>query len=280
MNKQRIVNIRSSNGFSPGDPWRDGAAALVGNTLLTDIDDLTVPEKVELVLSEPNFGVVVDNKYDVPFEEILKKVTGSSRTQLATRAAEIGLASYKGESTKFNPWFKGLKTWNGTEVTIPALTFEFAMGQFGLWNAKSEVFAPILGLLALGLPERQNVLTADGSFISTASLISMYIENSAGFISNYVAGNTDGEGLLGNISTILRETLSETKTRYYHVDVGASFTLQYCIIQGVTVRLSSEVDQYGYPIKGTATISLVGTLPPAVDSVYNLGALRFGPRGV
>lgn len=280
MNERRIVEIRSSDGFTSLNPWREGAKNLVEKTILTNVSDLTIPDEVQLVLSQDQFNVSVENSFDQPFEEILKKITGSSIGSLATDAASLGLASYRGENTKFNPWFKNLKSWSGSRVSINSLSFEFAMGQFGLWNAKYEVFAPILGLLSLALPQKQDILTSDGSFISTAALIGRYVEEAGNFIRNYAENNTDGEGLLGNISNHLENVLQEGGTRYYHVNIGDSFTLQYCIFSAATVNLSTEVDEEGYPVRGTVNVSLEGTVPPALQTTNNLSALRFGPRGV
>ena len=58
-------------------------------------------------------------------------------------------------------WWKNLKGWTGTDPISIQLTFDFAMGQYGLWNAKKEVVLPMLNLIAMFCPS----LIADGSMI-------------------------------------------------------------------------------------------------------------------
>ena len=58
-------------------------------------------------------------------------------------------------------WWKNLKGWTGTDPISIQLTFDFTMGQYGLWNAKKEVVIPMLNLIAMFCPS----LIADGSMI-------------------------------------------------------------------------------------------------------------------
>ena len=58
-------------------------------------------------------------------------------------------------------WWKNLQGWTGTDPISIQLTFDFAMGQYGLWNAKKEVVLPMLNLIAMFCPS----LIADGSMI-------------------------------------------------------------------------------------------------------------------
>ena len=58
-------------------------------------------------------------------------------------------------------WWKNLKGWTGTDPISMQLTFDFTMGQYGLWNAKKEVVIPMLNLIAMFCPS----LIADGSMI-------------------------------------------------------------------------------------------------------------------
>ena len=58
-------------------------------------------------------------------------------------------------------WWKNLEGWTGTDPISIQLTFDFAMGQYGLWNAKKEVVLPMLNLIAMFCPS----LIADGSMI-------------------------------------------------------------------------------------------------------------------
>ena len=58
-------------------------------------------------------------------------------------------------------WWKNLEGWTGSDPISIQLTFDFAIGQYGLWNAKKEVVIPMLNLIAMFCP----TLIADGSMI-------------------------------------------------------------------------------------------------------------------
>lgn len=58
-------------------------------------------------------------------------------------------------------WWKNLEGWTGSDPISIQLTFDFAIGQYGLWNAKKEVVIPMLNLIAMFCPS----LIADGSMI-------------------------------------------------------------------------------------------------------------------
>ena len=62
-------------------------------------------------------------------------------------------------------WWKNLQGWTGTDPISIQLTFDFAMGQYGLWNAKKEVVLPMLNLIAMFCPS----LIADGSMIGSTA---------------------------------------------------------------------------------------------------------------
>jgi|LSQX01.3.fsa_nt_gb hypothetical protein len=311
MNSHRIVRIRRAETGDSGDPWRQGAQDLVNKTLLSGsnltANDLRIPEEVELVLSSNEFSLTASSTFSEPLKDISKAATnflsgtagtlfGNYSTQaFATRealekvsqalagAGNIYSAAESlrtNKNLKINPWYENIKTWEGSQVTLPPLTFEFAMGQFGLWNAKKEVFAPVLGLLSLGLPTEQRIITADGAFITTSALMGKYIK-SAGEAFKGNLFNEDGSlsgNYFSNVSAVLNNTIHEKNSRYYHVSIGDATTLQYCVVTSVAVVISTEVDQHGYPIKAVATLTLQGTVPPAVQSTQALNGLRFGVR--
>lgn len=93
-------------------------------------------------------------------------------------------------------WWKNLKGWTGTDPISIQLTFDFAMGQYGLWNAKKEVVLPMLNLIAMFCP----ALIADGSMIGPTatpsgmlySVISDTILDATDVIEDLAKGNTKG----------------------------------------------------------------------------------------
>ena len=86
------------------------------------------------------------------FEDILNGVAMAS----AATGSNKSLYNYSTQT-----WWKSLKGWTGSDPVSVQFTFDFALGQYGLWNAKKEVVIPMLNLIAMFCPS----LIADGSMI-------------------------------------------------------------------------------------------------------------------
>ena len=86
------------------------------------------------------------------FEDILNGVAMAS----ATTGSNKSLYNYSTQT-----WWKNLEGWTGSDPVSFQFTFDFALGQYGLWNAKKEVVIPMLNLIAMFCPS----LIADGSMI-------------------------------------------------------------------------------------------------------------------
>ena len=103
-------------------------------------------------------------------------------------------------------WWKNLEGWTGTDPVSIQFTFDFALGQYGLWNAKKEVVIPMLNLIAMFCP----ALIADGSMIGpTATPTGMLYS----VISEELSLGADQiEGLLGDTEGI--KNLAESVTGF------------------------------------------------------------------
>ena len=86
------------------------------------------------------------------FEDILNGVAMAS----AATGSNKSLYNYSTQT-----WWKNLEGWTGSDPVSFQFTFDFALGQYGLWNAKKEVVIPMLNLIAMFCPS----LIADGSMI-------------------------------------------------------------------------------------------------------------------
>ena len=86
------------------------------------------------------------------FEDILNGVAMAS----AATGSNKSLYNYSTQT-----WWKNLKGWTRSDPVSVQFTFDFALGQYGLWNAKKEVVIPMLNLIAMFCPS----LIADGSMI-------------------------------------------------------------------------------------------------------------------
>ena len=86
------------------------------------------------------------------FKDILNGVAMAS----AATGSNKSLYNYSTQT-----WWKNLEGWTGSDPVSFQFTFDFALGQYGLWNAKKEVVIPMLNLIAMFCPS----LIADGSMI-------------------------------------------------------------------------------------------------------------------
>lgn len=86
------------------------------------------------------------------FEDILNGVAMAT----AATGSNKSLYNYSTQT-----WWKNLEGWTGSDPVSFQFTFDFALGQYGLWNAKKEVIIPMLNLIAMFCPS----LIADGSMI-------------------------------------------------------------------------------------------------------------------
>lgn len=98
-------------------------------------------------LSKDKTGGVISG-----FKDVLDGVAMAS----AATGSNKSLYNYSTQT-----WWKNLEGWTGSDPVSVQFTFDFALGQYGLWNAKKEVVIPMLNLIAMFCPS----LIADGSMI-------------------------------------------------------------------------------------------------------------------
>lgn len=138
-------------------------------------ETFNVDPEVQLIASQDWRLNAIGNKYEKVTEanSLVKQLTsGSSTTGKVLSGFEgilngVAMASAATGSNKslYNystqTWWKNLEGWTGSDPISVQFTFDFAMGQYGLWNAKKEVVIPMLNLIAMFCPS----LIADGSMI-------------------------------------------------------------------------------------------------------------------
>lgn len=210
-----------------------------------------------------------------------------------TAAGTYGALS--GDSGVYNqwyPWVSLIKTWNmenlkGLEFTV---TFNFSMGQYGLWNAKKEVVLPILNLVAPAIPRMLNSWSAQGPFQSTLQMLSnlvLGVVESTGNTIDYIKEN-GVDGIVDKLTTADFTSLGSALQDFimkssgylnytYDVKFGDFIELSNCLIERAQAEWSSETDQYGYPIKGKAILNLSTITPLTLQqSSADIRAIRFG----
>ena len=219
-------------------------------------------------------------------------------------------------------WWKNLEGWTGSDPISIQLTFDFAIGQYGLWNAKKEVVIPMLNLIAMFCP----TLIADGSMIgptatptgmlysAIADTIAPIAEELEGIVTSkdteavtnfadsvkswiggtFKSGASEGSNkftevangiasLLGGITSeavglISNKLLAVLKDSTYNIQIGNFMSISNCICKGInSIVFSNKVDENGYPISGSLSLSLKGVIPPTFSGTrQDLVTLRFG----
>ena len=184
---------------------------------------LNVDPEVELVVSHDWRMSTISNKYEkvtTANSLVSKFLSGGSPSgdaisgvkDILNTAAMISAATGSNNSLynySTQTWWKNLEGWTGTDPVSIQFTFDFALGQYGLWNAKKEVVIPMLNLIAMFCPS----LIADGSMIGPTatptgmlySVISDALAPVADQIEGLLEGDTEGiknlaESVMGFIS--------------------------------------------------------------------------------
>lgn len=310
----------------------DEGGSSLGVESLGEVFD--VDPEVHLIAKQDWRLNTIGNEYDKVMEsnDLVKQLTSGTPGKVLSGFKDIlngvAMASAATGSNKslYNystqTWWKNLEGWTGSDPISIQLTFDFAIGQYGLWNAKKEVVIPMLNLIAMFCP----TLIADGSMIgptatptgmlysAIADTIAPVAEELEGIITNkdteavtnfvdsaksWIGGTFKsgaGEGgnkftevangiasLLGGITSeavglISDKLLAVLKDSTYNIQIGNFMSISNCICTGInSIVFSNKVDENGYPISGSLSLSLKGVIPPTFSGTrQDLVTLRFG----
>lgn len=247
------------------------------------------------------------------FEDILNGVAMAT----AATGSNKSLYNYSTQT-----WWKNLEGWTGSDPVSFQFTFDFALGQYGLWNAKKEVVIPMLNLIAMFCPS----LIADGSMIGPTATptgmlynviagtlmpvvdqiegiitskdteaVTNFVDSAKSWIGDTFKSGASGGGnkftevtngiasLLGGITSeavgqISNKLLAVLKDSTYNIQIGNFMSISNCICTGISsIVFSNKVDENGYPISGSLSLSLKGVIPPTFSGTrQDLVTLRFG----
>ena len=309
----------------------EGGASL-GVESLGEVFD--VDPEVHLIAKQDWRLNTIGNEYDKVMEsnDLVKQLTSGTPGKVLSGFKDVldgvAMASAATGSNKslYNystqAWWKNLEGWTGSDPISIQLTFDFAIGQYGLWNAKKEVVIPMLNLIAMFCP----TLIADGSMIgptatptgmlysAIADTIAPIAEELEGIITSedteavtnfedsvkswiggtFKSGASEGSNkftevangiasLLGGITSeavglISDKLLAVLKDSTYNIQIGNFMSISNCICTGInSIVFSNKVDENGYPISGSLSLSLKGVIPPTFSGTrQDLVTLRFG----
>ena len=293
-----------------------------------------VDPEVHLIAKQDWRLNTIGNEYDKVMEsnDLVKQLTSGTPGKVLSGFKDVldgvAMASAATGSNKslYNystqAWWKNLEGWTGSDPISIQLTFDFAIGQYGLWNAKKEVVIPMLNLIAMFCP----TLIADGSMIgptatptgmlysAIADTIAPIAEELEGIVTSkdteavtnfadsvkswiggtFKSGASEGSNkftevangiasLLGGITSeavglISNKLLAVLKDSTYNIQIGNFMSISNCICTGInSIVFSNKVDENGYPISGSLSLSLKGVIPPTFSGTrQDLVTLRFG----
>ena len=319
-NSNRIIDISLRGGTGNDKDWRYALSRLnpTSNSILNTslLNDCNVDGRVYLLMTSPPKTMKTVNRIKEPVQELLKGNSNTTVGKIASAAATVfnainaSVIDEGGTASTWQPWMTGVKAWDGSKGGFSFdYEFSFAMGQYGLWNAKEEVVLPILNLIAPALPRSMSNFSMDGPFPTAMQLLSLLVQNFLsdtyskegnsnflGYFENTVdrlktnikedgifkgvatTAVTEINDVLEDLSNILNDVIQESYKGYtYDVKFGNFVTFNNMIITNGETSFSNEVDQFGYPIAGSVKLTFEGLVPLALNySDSSLVAIKYG----
>lgn len=219
------------------------------NAIGNEYEKVTEANKVvsKFLSSKSTTGKVLSG-----FEGILNGVAMAS----AATGSNKSLYNYSTQT-----WWKNLEGWTGSDPISVQFTFDFAMGQYGLWNAKKEVVIPMLNLIAMFCPS----LIADGSMIGpTATPTGMLYSVIAGTLMPVV---DQLEGIISSKDTSVVTNFIESATSWmkgtYDSGAGEGDNKTTSVANGIASVLGGLTSE----AVGLISDKLLAVLK---DSTYNI----------
>ena len=284
-------NVNNSNGDSNRQSMFEGLSTKA-------FDYLTVPQDVCLVVdSFPAFDGQLAGRLNSPLGQLLQKAGGKAKIAMdVVNGVSAAVSLFKGDqgssgtANMFAPYLINVPAYNveATQGLTWKSTFKFALGQYGLWNAKNEVVLPVLNLLAPSLLRYIDPAMQQGPFPTVFDLAAKLLlqiwnnitgdaEDSATF--SDVWKSTDGDSFLTRLATTIEHIILTAYSGFmYKVQYGRFLRFNNVMIVDAKVTWgSNEVDQYGYPVAASVDLSFKTIAPPSLtSSSYNNMAVRFG----
>ena len=319
-NSNRIIDISWRGGTGNDKDWRYALSRLnpTSNSILNTslLNDCNVDGRVYLLMTSPPKTMKTVNRIKEPVQELLKGNSNTTVGKIASAATTVfnavnaSVIDEGGTASTWQPWMTGVKAWDGSKGGFSFdYEFSFAMGQYGLWNAKEEVVKPILNLIAPALPRSMDNFSMNGPFPTAMQLLSLLVQNFLsdtyskegnsnflGYFENTVdrlktnikedgifkgvatTAVTEINDVLEDLSNILNDVIQESYKGYtYDVKFGNFVTFNNMIITNGETSFSNEVDQFGYPIAGSVKLTFEGLVPLALNySDSSLVAIKYG----
>ena len=278
-NFNRIMHSTETNIWNP----------IVGG----DIDKWTVNENIDLLIPDriPSLSTGSSNNFDdkaiegllKKFSDWMTKVAGTvllpaslstlskSSTFLTLANAFMSLDASKESGYLLDPWWSRIPTYTKSPSPLEfTCQFNFSLGQYRLWNALEEVVKPILNLAA---PSMVRLINGAGFYTPFPTIEKLAINVIGQSFENILGGNEasqdDAEATSGAMEIM--------KPATYNIKFGNALYFPNVIMKvAEDIKLSSEVDQHGYPVQGSITLLFSCLTPMSLTAVRpDLMATRF-----
>ena len=200
--------------------------------------------------------------------DILNPGTKEKAEAITSTVLNLGEAIYEGTSGNiFNPWWTSIPALGSGVVKRPefSISFDFAMGQFGLWSGLEEVVKPIINLSAPVLLRKLSDFTYKPPFPSTSMLVKKALSS--------IMDACKDE----NTSKITSTLLNIYNDYTYTIVFGKFAVYSNMILKGATSTFSHKVDDEGYPISGRVELKFKSLIPYTAGSDdSSLLSVRYG----
>lgn len=251
-----------------------------GSSILSDVDSnvklpLTYIPGIDASYEpeEPLQNLVSDVKSGVSkvvgqVSNVLLPGSKEIAENITSTALNLGEAIYEGASGNiFNPWWTSIPALGSGVVKRPefSISFDFAMGQFGLWSGLEEVVKPIINLSAPVLLRKLSDFTYTPPFPSAAMLVKKAL-------------STIMDACKDENSTTIASTIANIYKDYTYTIVFGKFAVySNMILKGATSTFSHKVDDEGYPISGRVELKFKSLIPyTAGANDSTLLSVRYG----
>jgi hypothetical protein len=228
-----------------------------------------------------DFQLTAPQKTLFPIQEFIKDM----QSFVSDTAVSLGGSSAKSMLTtaqkmsnllgvQLNNQYYYAQSWGGSGPTEFTITLNFNLGAKNRWNAKEEVFFPIMEVMGRTVPAKDGILiTAPmpsglGVFLTYGASL---LEGTVGWIAQGVANeiNKEVETTVSIGGKSSEDTKFSLMSRVWTVDFGwcnsdptqfkSFFTVDNTIVTSSAMKLSPRIQMISgtpYPIAGSVTLSL------------------------
>lgn len=275
-NEHKRLYLRAGSIEGDGSKWVTRLAAALG---IKDPDKYFAPGLEELLGMEgnttfristsseikPALAGVLDKLKDTPMGRIAR---GAQMVSSMAQAADVGKATAASlglpPNVRYQTDLSYIPAWQSTSpVKLESLTFKFTMGMAGVWDARTEVYNPVVALASVNLPfhKKGGSSALTGPLPTQESVIGTVI---GGLLDTVNTNMGSGADSAFNFETALSGAMQTAEKAAFKMYYSGNWTgiwsatlgkmrLPDFYIKGTSYSFSTETDENGFPIAGEVT---------------------------